>query len=383
MIEKVIQALVFPVIFFVSILMPKRNDIWLFSAWFGRRFEDSPRALFEELHIQCGLGIRPYWVYKGPRPTHPDIAEEFFVSCYSLRGLILQLRARVFTVCVNSRDFWPGCITPRNFVVQTWHGTPMKQIGYQTLRKKKLGIAKFWLRRYLTESYDIVLSPSDYTDAVFCEAFQLPKDRLLRFGYPRNSAMYLSDARRLAIRNQLFTRDEAFIWLYLPTHRSEGADADSTRYGYNEILSLSSVLTENGIAVAFRPHFYEAQLLNDLEETASVYILPMNSQWSLYEILGAADGLITDYSSVAYDFAERSDNIILFEFDLQDYKSRHRDLLRVPDEDFENCVTGARELGDLLVNLSKSRKVRKFSMTKRSSADLLRVIKDKVEECRF
>jgi len=378
MIEKVLQALAFPVIFIVSILMPKRNDIWLFSAWFGQRFEDSPRALFEASHKQSELEIRPYWVYKGSRPTHPDIAEEFFVSCYSLRGLYLQLRARVFTVCVNSRDFWPGCITPRNFVVQTWHGTPMKQIGYPTLKRKRFGTAKFWLRRYLTESYDVVLSPSDYTDSVFCESFQLPKDRLLRSGYPRNSAMYLSDTRRLEIRKQLFKCHDASIWLYLPTHRNEGIDADSTRYGYNQVLSLRSILAENGIAVVIKPHFYEAQLLNDLEEAESVYVLPAGSQWSLYEILGAVDGLITDYSSVAYDFEERSDNIILFEFDLQEYKSMHRDLLRFPDEDFEHCVSNARELGEVLIHLSKSRRPRKPNMTEKSSVGLLQIIKSKV-----
>lgn len=380
MVEKVLQALAFPIIFFVSILMPKKNDLWLFSAWFGLRFEDSPRALFEASHGQHELGIRPYWIYKGPRPTHPAIAEEFFVACYSLRGLFLQLRARVFTLCVNSRDFWPGCITPRNFVVQTWHGTPMKQIGYPTLKKNKFGIAKFWFRRYLTESYDVVLSPSDYTDSVFCESFQLPKDRLLRSGYPRNSAMYLNDTRRLTIRNQLFKFDEAYIWLYLPTHRNEGVDADSTKYGYNEVLSLSSELAAHGIAVVFKPHFYEAHLLDGLEETESVYVLPTGGQWSLYEILGAVDGLITDYSSVAYDFEERSDNIVLFEFDLQEYKSVHRDLLRFPDEDFENCVTDARELGEMLIHLSKSQRPSKTNASEKTSFGLLQKISDKVRE---
>lgn len=354
MMEKLLQTIVFPIVYLLSLFVPKDGSLWLFSAWFGRKYEDSPRAIFERCVENGDTSRNVYWIYKGARPAEAETSPGNFVNCYSAKGVWLQLRAKVFVLCVNSRDFLPGAISVRSFVVQTWHGTPMKQIGYDMLKGSLFDLLKFWIRRYLTDNYSIVLSPNAYTDSVFCRAFQLPQSRMLRAEYPRNLSMLLSERKRNEIRSNLFRSSGNSIWIYLPTHRNEGQDADATRNGYRSILDLSPQLAELNVEIAFKPHFYEESLLGQEPENENVYTLKAQSGYSLYEVLGAVDGLITDYSSVAYDFSIVSRNIIIYAFDEKQFREEHRDLVRVPSDDFNVIVETPSALLRSIENLSQS-----------------------------
>ena len=254
----------------------------------------------------------------------------------------------------------------------------MKEIGYPSIKDNKFDVLKFWLRRYTSESYDIVLSPNAYTDEVFMNAFQISKERLMRGGYPRNLAMFLNVSRRQEIRRALFRNPNGFIWLYLPTHRNEGKDADSTKYGYEQVLSLRSTLEEHGIEVAFQPHFYEDRFFNDIESRYAVYRVNIAGEFSLYEVLGAADGLITDYSSVAFDYCEISENIVIFDFDQEDFRAKHRGLTKLPADDFRYCAKTSKELKNLLIQLSTSENCRSEPKCPNATVDLLYAISHRV-----
>ena len=339
-----------PFKFLAALVVPKRRDLWLFSAWFGEKYQDSPRSLFEYLQAEPRHGVSAYWIYKTERPVAPGIDPQFFVRRGSLRGCLLQLRARVFVLCVNARDFDPFFLGPRSITVQTWHGTPMKAIGYPVLAKRHIARMKFWIRRWTIDNYDVVLSPSEYTDRAFCEAFQLPESRLFRTEYPRLADMFPSAERREEIRRSLCRESNATIWLYLPTHRSEGRDAKATRRGIEMLKSLSDRLSDAGVVVIYKPHFYEASLLGDIEDTDAVQRLADADGGSLYELMGAVDGLITDYSSVAYDYAAKSARIVIFGFDQEEFQRSHRELLRLPSEDFPVCVRDPEELLERLLS---------------------------------
>lgn len=336
-IEKILQAAFFPVLHIATLICPKKDDLWLFSAWFGHRFEDSPRAVFEACHKQSKHRIHAYWIYKGQKPSHREIPQEFFVYCYSFRGLYLQLRARVFLLCVNSRDFWPGVTSVRNILVQTWHGTPMKRIGYSSLGGRPIARLKFWVRRFLTDSYDIIVSPNEYTDAVFCDAFKVADDKLLRCEYPRNMAMFLNSELRNSIRAQIAADPSHQLWIYLPTHRSEGRDANGTQAGLEALMALDAKFESAAVEVIFKPHFYEEPFFEEWIGGTAIHKLKIGLNLSLYEILGAVDGLITDYSSVAFDYQARSENIAIFAFDILEFRKNHRDLIRLPADEFK-CV---------------------------------------------
>ena len=378
MIEKLFQVIFFPAVYLLSVLWPKDDNLWLFSAWFGRRFEDSPRTVFETCHRQSSAAARAYWIYKGEKPRSPDIPAEFFVHCYSVRGIYLQLRARVFVLCVNSRDFLPGAICFRSFVVQTWHGTPMKKIGYTELAGRPVSILKFWIRWLLAENYDVVISPDSYTDRVFCDAFQVTPEKLLRCNYPRNMAMFLDDSTRQKIRKEIAKDPNRYLWLYLPTHRSEGADGRATRRGYDEILSKDEELFLSGLEVLFKPHYYEEGFFVDCEEGKSVHKLKSDLGVSLYQVLGAVDGLITDYSSVAFDYQAVSKNILIFAFDVEDFRRTHRELIRLPSDDFEVVLEDSESLVHSLCEMSKTNRGERASIPADSSEYLIQEIASRV-----
>lgn len=352
-VEKLFALILFPLTYLATWIIPKQSNLWLFGAWFGRKYEDSPRVLFERCLERGALGVEAYWIYKGERPISGAVAAENFVKCYSARGLWLQLRARVYFMCVNSRDFNPGCISRRNVLVQTWHGTPMKAIGYPVLRKALLEKAKFWARWFLTDNYSMVLSPNEFTDRAFGDAFQLPPERMYRTEYPRCSSLFAGPDKMKRIREKVFgVEDDVFMWVYLPTHRNEGKDGIQTGIGLSIIEGLCRSAQSSNYSIFFKPHFYEERFFAD-RDSPWVHQWPGNSEYSLYELLAAADGLITDYSSVAYDFAVTGRPIVIFDFDLHDYRTTNRNLIRLPSEDFEDCAQDEGGLKELLKSLSR------------------------------
>ncbi|NNL55457.1 MAG: hypothetical protein HKP32_09910 [Woeseia sp.] len=349
---KLFGLLLFPLTYLATWIIPKKKNLWLFGAWFGRKYEDSPRVLFERCHKRKAPRVEAYWIYKGERPVSVAVAPEYFLNCYSVRGIWLQLRARVYFMCVNSRDFNPGCISRRNILVQTWHGTPMKAIGYPVLRNALLDRVKFWVRWFFTDNYAMILSPNEFTDQAFADAFQLPKERMYRTEYPRCSSLFAGPEERARIRQDVFrVQDDVFLWVYLPTHRNEGKDGIQTGIGLSIIESLACGRLSSKCSFYFKPHYYEERFFAHREWT-SVKRWPANSEYSLYELLAGADGLITDYSSVAYDFAVTGRPIIIFDFDLHDYRTTNRSLIRLPSEDFESCAQTEDELGKLIEALS-------------------------------
>jgi CDP-glycerol glycerophosphotransferase len=351
--EKIFALLLFPLTYLATWIIPKKRNLWLFGAWFGRKYEDSPRVLFERCHERGALGVEAYWIYKGERPVSGVVAPEYFVNCHSARGTWLQLRARVYFMCVNSLDFNPGCISRRSILIQTWHGTPMKAIGYPVLRKALMDRVKFWVRWFLTDNYSMVLSPNEFTDRAFADAFQLPRERMFRSEYPRCSSLFAGPDKRKRIREKVFgVQDDVFLWVYLPTHRNEGKDGVQTGIGLSSIESLVRGHLSSNCSIYFKPHFYEERFFAD-RDSLWVKKWPADSEYSFYELLAAADGLITDYSSVAYDFAVTGRPIIIFDFDLHDYRTTNRSLIRLPSEDFEDCAQDEDGLEELVESLSR------------------------------
>lgn len=224
----------------------------------------------------------------------------------------------------------------------------MKKIGYPTLSKTILARIVFWIRRFTTDNYDFIVSPNEFTDSVFGEAFQVSKDVMLRSEYPRNADMYISSKMRNTIRRNLFRNSQEAIWLYLPTHRNEGKDDHSTRQGYLELLSFDRLVTSRKQQIVFKPHYYEQNFFAGAPEGESVYMLDSSIKYSLYEILGAVDGLITDYSSVAFDYGSISDQVIIFNFDEEEYRRKNRELIRVPSDVFPRCTNTASKVLDLM-----------------------------------
>lgn len=339
-----------------SLLWPKRKDLWLFGAWFGKQYADNSRYLFEEVSDNFPH-IAAWWIAKDSKIIDAIRKQgRNAVHAYSLRGLFLQLRAKVFICTVNSLDFLPPLITRRNYFIQLWHGTPLKSILFQNWKRKSL---RYWLNRCrsaVIDHYEMIISPNEYTDKVFVEAFNVNKNSIFRAGYPRCDALYITETTKKHIKEKFGAQGKQ-LWFYLPTHRSEGKHRGvSNIEKVKSLVELSAYLQSKNIVLIIKPHFYERGYFKNVRGTNTVQIW-LDFPDDLYICLGAADGLVTDYSSVAFDYAILNRPIVLYAYDEADYNTHDRHLAFRCVDICENVLRSSDEFPamlDMLIGKSSS-----------------------------
>ena len=212
--------------------------------------------------------------------------------------------------------------------VNTWHGTPLKVMGADNVAEEhRLGNVQHPLL-----SSDYLLYPNYYMKERMLESYMIDKvfpGRIVMEGYPRNS-VFLKDSW---LKEKLELTDKE-IFVYMPTFRGVlmDRDDDGQKNDVEEILTrLDNELKDNQILYAKLHVLNESQI--DFEKFSNVRPFPQG--YEIYDVLNMADVLITDYSSVFFDFANTRRKIILFNYDEEDYISyrgfyRPLDLLPFP-----------------------------------------------------
>jgi len=206
---------------------------------------------------------------------------------------------------------------PEQVYLNTWHGTPLKTLGRKI--KDDFGMIGNAQKNFLCADY--LLCPNELTMRSLTEDYMienLGKTRLLMTGYPRNT-VFLDKERCKAVRKACgFENLE--VYAYLPTWRgilNQVANAEQ-----NEQLTVYFEELEAGLAenqrVYVKLHPMNSQGIN-LSKFKK--ILPFPKEYETYEFLNATDGLITDYSSVFFDYAIRGKKILLFTYDKEEYTS--------------------------------------------------------------
>jgi CDP-glycerol glycerophosphotransferase len=234
--------------------------------------------------------------------------------------------------------------------LQTWHGTPLKRIGYDN-RYVHAHPAAFErdVREYTR--WDYVISPNTFTTGILRDAFRGFGGEILEVGYPRNDVLNHPerDAIRAQVRRTLGIEDGRTAVLYAPTWRDDAVhERNSEGFALAfDVDEFARRLGEDHVLLT-RLHFLVAAQLgrqgpcvrdvSDYEDVRDLYL--------------AADVLVTDYSSVMFDFAVTGKPILLFTYDLARYRDELRGLY-LPQEDTAPgpLLTTTAEVIDALRNL--------------------------------
>ena len=324
-----------------------------FESFGGRSFSCSPRAIYLEMLKQERFAdYRFVWSFKGKERTEEEAAaepllandrtvviqrgsEEYFKALASAKVLVLNTRL-------------PEYVTPKpdQVFVQCWHGTPLKRLGYdvEIETTNALNTTQELADRFGLDArkWTYLLSPSPYTSKHLADAFGLPEERradvILEEGYPRNDeiARALADtsgARQAELRAALGVPEGKRVLLYAPTWRDDSYQA-GVGYTFDYLIDFDLLRRELGEewVVLFRPHYYIA---NHFDFSAYEGFVIDVSEWpNINELYIAADALVTDYSSVMFDYAILRRPIALFVPDYEKYANDIRgfyfDLSEIP-----------------------------------------------------
>lgn len=211
---------------------------------------------------------------------------------------------------------------PRRFIkkegqiiLNTWHGTPLKNMG-RDVKNEVYNMGN--VMRNLVFS-DYLLFPNEYMKEKMVSAYMLQnlcKATILNEGYPRNS-VFFNDKRRDELRKN-FGIDDKEILVYMPTWRGQ-----VNKYAVDSVLEETTAFLEemdgrlNDNQLMYVK--YHPLMKLEFEDDQYKHIRAFPSGYEYYEILNMADTLITDYSSVFYDFANSRRKIILYAYDKEEY----------------------------------------------------------------
>ena len=246
---------------------------------------------------------------------------------------------------------------------------------------------------------DYALFPNEFTYNVFMEDYYL-KDifcgKTLIANYPRNYVFY--DKKQGEEMKKALGYEGKKVFAYMPTWRGMGRKADTK----NQIRSTIKILREfderldDDTVLLVNLHFLLSSNINCSEFKHIAYF---PEQYDTYEVLNACDGLVTDYSSVFFDYAVTGKKIILYAYDKEKYLSSRgtympfEDLpfpitesvedtiaeMKEPAEDYsgfveEYCPNGSEAQCADIFNLMLSGETDKFEVKKHNAADNLSLI---------
>ncbi len=236
---------------------------------------------------------------------------------------------------VVSDDFWwrikstAGAFVRNAYMVQLWHGIPLKAIGFPEIESPvNMTPEKAQELTLGYSGYDAVLSTSPFfREHAFSRAFRAKA--FWDIGYPRNDALL-----RPLDRLDLINADQALyadlvrarkkgtrVVFYMPTFRDTGGNALGD--GALDVQKLAAFAAANDILVVCKFHPYE-----DLKAVSTVPSFRFcASHTDPYPLLRLADLLVTDYSSIYFDFLLTDRPILFFPYDLEAYVTRNRELL--------------------------------------------------------
>ncbi|MEV4441554.1 CDP-glycerol glycerophosphotransferase family protein [Streptomyces sp. NPDC049577] len=297
--------------------LPIDDHLVVFEALEGRGYADSPRAVHEEL-LRRGLPLRAVWSCTGDRSSYPPGTELVERGSWEYARTIA--RARYW---VDSHGFpRPYAKRPGTRYLQTWHGQALKHMGFDVPELRLATPERRAAHQEMIARWDALICPSEEFERTFVRANRYTGE-LLRTGLPRNDVLVRWNDpeqrdRAAATRERLQIPDGRKVLLYAPTFRDgERGSGASLRA---DLPALVRAAGEEWTIVV-RPHYYErftvARELGHAVRDGRPFA-------DLNDLLLASDALLTDYSSVMFDYTNLGRPVLLYADDYEEYRTAVR-----------------------------------------------------------
>ncbi len=320
-------------------LFVKPDDkLILINSFGGKKYDDSPKALYEAM-IEDERFKEYKFVWAFHKPSEYNIPNAQVIKTDTLTYFITALKARCW-ISNSTIERGLNFKGKNTFYFNTWHGTPIKKMGTDISKENK----SFSSQR--KSAYDIMTAQSDFEADIFSRVFNLPRDNFLMCGLPRNDflANYTQEEKD-RIKEKLGLPNDKKIILYAPTFRE--FERDSMK---NCVLIPPMNLKkwqdklQDEFCILFRAH-YEVGKVMQIKDND--FVKNMTSYPSLNELMVVTDILISDYSSIFFDFSVMDKVMLHFTYDYDAYSSN-----RGMYFDIREKLSGADNEDDL-INLLK------------------------------
>lgn len=325
-------------LYFLSGFMPRRPDLWVFGSWGGYRFADNSASFYLYCQRELTKGVRPVWISRKTAIVS-SLREDGYEAhwIWSPRGVWCCLRARLYIFDSFSKDinFWTS---RRAIKVNLWSGVPLKaferDIDNPRSRYYRLfhgSLPERWFLAMMmpwhVDRPDLIIATSPETGHITQRAFDLPEESVVVTGFPRNDVLFQNEGAASPTRlkwpetfkNAVSSKRQ--IFMYLPTYRDSGNPYFNLDWAELDQLMQS-------LSATFFYKFHPDDKSTFRGRGSNIMELPMETD--IYSMMPYTDALISDYSSIIFDYMLLERPIIYYAPDMEEFTASSRSLIYDP-----------------------------------------------------
>lgn len=330
-----------------------------YESFSGNGMLDNPEAVFRELLAAPDLQhLTHVWAlsdFKQYRAAVEEFAGDPRVSFVRYGSSSYYRALATSQYLVNNATFPPDFgKRPGQVYLNTWHGTPLKRMGYD-IEEGALATANI-IRNFVQADYLLAANPF-MAEQMYETAYKLTgvyRGTLVEEGYPRIDRQFLDEAGRAEARRRLVDAGiplgDRKVVLYAPTWKGAtfGRPDDDLDELMAHIAQIEERIDTSRYAVLLKTHQTVHKLAAHRPELRRL-LVPNEIPTNL--VLGATDLLVSDYSSIFFDFLQTGRPIVFFTPDLADYAGT-RGLYFEPEEWPGPVLLSAREVGEEIARIA-------------------------------
>lgn len=299
-----------------------------FISFHGKGYSDNPRAIFEAMKKDPRFkDYRFIWFIKNHRKKNIQIDGAEVKEYFSLPYFYNMAKAKYWIINCKM----PGYMHKKDdqLYLQTWHGTPLKRLGHDIHVKEDATFYRSGMSyEQMCQSYDVdvarynwMISPNKFCTQVFPSAFGVPKDKLIETGYPRND--FLSNFKQEdvdKIKDKYKIPKDKKVILYAPTWRDNSYVTAGYTFKLKADFKKWKEKLGDDYVVVFKPHYL---IINEFENDKDLdgFLYSIDAAEEISQLYPISDVLVTDYSSVFFDYAILKRPIYFYMYDLEEYAS--------------------------------------------------------------
>ncbi len=312
----------------------------IFECFKGKSINDSPLAIYKKLAETEG-NYEFVWVVQDEGKILPvEISEDNRTS-------VVVYGSKEYYEAYASSGYWiTNCRIPFRVVkkssqtyVQCWHGTPLKKMAHDITVGNNVNTSLAGLKfayRLEASKFDFFISPSEYASKCFCSSFNMRWEKILESGYPRNDDLikFKNDIDfRNKVKKDLGINTDYAVVLYAPTWRDNQFSKESDSHVLdNPMDNIQFTSGFSNTIFLYRGHYFAKP------ETEMDNFIDVSNFDNLNALLLITDILVTDYSSLFFDFMNLGRKIVFYMPDLEEYIGITRGLYLNPETDLPGPV---------------------------------------------
>ncbi len=310
-----------------------REDYIIFESFMGRNCSGQPKYIYQYLQEHYGKKYKYIWVVDRKGVIIPGKHK----TCrrFGLRYYYYMNRSKYWVN--NMRQPLSVPRRKETIMLATWHGTPLKRLVFDMDDVHSANPKYKDIVYRQTREWNYLLSDNPFSTEKFQSCFLFDREKILEYGYPANDPLYAKDKELRAekTKEKLGIPKDKKVILYAPTWRDDNF-YEAGQYGFDLDLDVDRLQKQFGeeYILLLRLHYFIVDQL-DLSKYGN-FTVDGSSYDDITDLYLISDILITDYSSVFFDFANLKRPILYFTYDLEKY----RDVLRGFYLDMEKDLPG-------------------------------------------